>query len=176
MYHILAFLGRLGYNHHMFLDVDPLILALSGVIAVLAIIAIWLVLHSMQMTKKFDDILEKGNIKDFKDIFLKQKDKHAELEKQLKEAFLRVEHLEDVSRKTIQKTGIVKFNPFNETGGNQSFVLALLDNQNNGFVISSLFVKEGNRMYAKPIKDAKSEILLSKEEMSAIEKAIASFK
>ena len=53
-------------------------------------------------------------------------------------------------------------------GGNQSFVIALLDDKNNGFVISSLFIKEGNRVYAKAVKDGKSDYLLSNEEKEAI--------
>jgi len=57
-------------------------------------------------------------------------------------------------------------------GGNQSFVIALLDDKNNGFVISSLFIKEGNRVYAKAVKDGKSDHLLSDEEKEAINRAM----
>jgi hypothetical protein len=57
-------------------------------------------------------------------------------------------------------------------GGNQSFVIAFLDQKNNGFVISSLFVKDGNRVYTKEVKDGKSDHTLSSEEKEAIEKAI----
>lgn len=127
-----------------------------------------------QTNKKIDTLLEKGKIKDFKDVFLSQKEKHSELEDQLKEVFLKIKSLEDVCKITIQKTGVVRFNPFDNMGGNQSFVIALLDGKNNGFVISSLFVKEGNRVYAKSVKDGKSDHLLSKEEIEAIDKAIKS--
>jgi hypothetical protein len=57
-------------------------------------------------------------------------------------------------------------------GGNQSFVIALLDGENNGFVISSFFVKEGNRIYIKTIKDEKSDYPLSNEEKEALKKAM----
>jgi hypothetical protein len=57
-------------------------------------------------------------------------------------------------------------------GGNQSFVLAMLDNNNNGFIISSIFSEEGSRIYTKTIKKGKSDFSLSKEEIEAIEKAI----
>ena len=53
------------------------------------------------------------------------------LEKKVKEAFLKIENLESICEKTIQKTSIVRFNPFNESGGKQSFVVALLDDKNN---------------------------------------------
>jgi len=92
----------------------------------------------------------------------------------LKDAFLKIDNLENILSKTIQKTGIVRFNPFSDIGGNQSFAIALLDEKNNGFVISSLFVKEGNRVYAKAVKDGKSEHSLSNEEIEAIDRAISS--
>ena len=92
----------------------------------------------------------------------------------IKEAFLKIKNLEEISKITIQKTAIVRFNPFNEMGGNQSFVIAILDAKNNGFVISSLFVKDGNRVYAKAIKNCKSDHILSGEEKEAIEKALKS--
>ena len=54
------------------------------------------------------------------------------------------------------------------------FVVAMLDDKNNGFVISSLFGKDGNRVFAKPVKAGKSEYLLSKEELEALEQAMNS--
>lgn len=71
----------------------------------------------------------------------------------------------------VQKMEIVRFNPFEGVGGNQSFSLALLDGNDDGLVITSLYAREGNRIYAKPIKNGKSEYLLSEEEKEAIEKA-----
>ncbi len=95
--------------------------------------------------------------------------------KELKEEIERLsQEVEEIKRKnkfTIQKVGIVRFNPFKEMGGNQSFSLALLDEENNGVVITSLYSKEGNRIYAKPIIQEKSEYYLSKEEVEAIQKA-----
>lgn len=87
------------------------------------------------------------------------------------------EELKDLkrdSRFSIQKLGIVRFNPFKEMGGNQSFSLALLDGENNGIVITSLYTREGNRVYGKPIKNGQSEYLLSAEEKEAISKALNS--
>jgi hypothetical protein len=74
---------------------------------------------------------------------------------------------------TIKKIGIVRFNPFNNTGGDQSFAIALLNSTNSGIMISSLFLREGTRIYAKPIENLKSTYPLSKEEEAAIQKAIA---
>lgn len=74
----------------------------------------------------------------------------------------------------IQKIGIVRFNPFKETGGDQSFSIALLDGNNSGLVVTSLYTREKNRIYAKPIKQGEPEYQLSAEEKEAIVRAIDS--
>lgn len=72
----------------------------------------------------------------------------------------------------VQKIGVVRFNPFSDTGGNQSFTLALLDGQDNGFVLSTLHSRDQTRIYAKPVKGGKARGFdFSKEEKEAIQKA-----
>ena len=83
--------------------------------------------------------------------------------------------LEKDAESHIQKIGFIRFNPFTDTGGNQSFCLALLDKQNNGIIISSLHSREQTRTYAKAIKNGKTEGLeLSKEEKETLNKAKSS--
>ncbi len=72
----------------------------------------------------------------------------------------------------FQKMGFVRFNPFSETGGDQSFSLALLDAEGSGVVISSLHSRELTRLYAKPVKKNRSAgYELSEEEQRAIKEA-----
>jgi len=72
----------------------------------------------------------------------------------------------------IQKVGLVRFNPFSQTGGNQSFSLALLDGNNDGLVISSFHSREGTRIYAKMVKEGeRKKSSFSDEEKEAILKA-----
>jgi len=82
-----------------------------------------------------------------------------------------LDNLKRESKFSIQKVGIVRFNPFKEVGGNQSFSIALLDGNNSGVIITSLYSREGNRFYGKAIKNGQSEHLLTEEEKEAIEKA-----
>ena len=82
-----------------------------------------------------------------------------------------VEELKENGKWSLQKVGIVRFNPFREVGGDQSFSLALLDGKDSGLVITSLYTREGNRVYGKPIKGGLSEYSLSTEEKEAISKA-----
>ena len=94
------------------------------------------------------------------------------LEKNFSQLSQELENLKKESQFSVQKIGIVRFNPFKEIGGDQSFSIALLDGNNNGVVITSLYTRGGNRVYGKPIKAGLSEYLLSNEEKEAIEKAI----
>lgn len=72
----------------------------------------------------------------------------------------------------IQKVGLVRFNPFAETGGDQSFCLSLLDGEDSGLVISSLHSRETTRIYAKPVSKGKAAGYdLSAEEKQAVLKA-----
>ena len=81
--------------------------------------------------------------------------------------------LERESRRAFQRVGLVRYNPFEETGGNQSFALALLDADGNGWVLSSLHARSGTRIYAKTITAGRSEAALSTEEADAIRQATA---
>jgi hypothetical protein len=72
----------------------------------------------------------------------------------------------------IQKVGLLRFNPFKDTGGDQSFILSLVDGQNNGVIISALYSRSGTRWYAKRVKDGKGlEYDLSEEEKKALSQA-----
>lgn len=68
----------------------------------------------------------------------------------------------------VQNIGIKRFNPFGDTGGDQSFAVALLDAQADGIVISSIYSRNTNRIFAKPIKEGRSSYTLSEEEAEAI--------
>lgn len=72
----------------------------------------------------------------------------------------------------FQRVGIVRFNPFADTGGSQSFTVALLDKHNNGVVMTSLYARAGNRWYIKEVAAGRGiEYTLSREEEAAIKKA-----
>lgn len=100
----------------------------------------------------------------------------AELQIESNQRLGKIQHLQEAldqlkaeSRNHLQKIGLVRYNPFTDTGGNQSFVLAIMDKEGNGFVITSLHSREATRIFAKPIKEGKeSGYEFSKEEIQAI--------
>jgi hypothetical protein len=72
----------------------------------------------------------------------------------------------------IQKIGLIRFNPFKDTGGDQSFVLSLIDGNDNGALISGLYSRSGTRWYAKKVVNGKGvEHELTEEEKRALKEA-----
>ena len=86
----------------------------------------------------------------------------------------KVAKLEGEGALHIQRIGIVRFNPFADTGGAQSFSIALLNSANCGIVMTSLYGRNSNRWYVKEVRGGVgSDIALSKEEQEAIRNAVS---
>lgn len=84
----------------------------------------------------------------------------------------RISELEGIGAAAIQKIGFKRFNPFERTGGDQSFAVAMLDRGNSGVVISSLYTRDGVRVYAKEVEAGTSKHPLSEEEREVLEQAL----
>ena len=76
------------------------------------------------------------------------------------------------SRLNIQRVGLAKYNPFKETGGNNSFSLVLLDGNKNGIIITSLHTRERTRVYLKEVVSGKPKIELSDDEGKALKESL----
>ncbi len=106
------------------------------------------------------------------DILNKVVGKQAALDKKIDTIEKNVEGLIFDSKFYIQKIGLVRFNPFNDTGGDQSFILALTNFEDSGVVISGLHTRNGTRWYAKKVVKGKGvEHELSDDEIKAIKNA-----
>jgi cell division protein FtsB len=145
------------------------------VAVVLGLIFFWLVFLSVIFYNLYNHYqkLSKGLTKKGLKSVLEELLKNSEEEtKRVAELLEKIEKLEKENLFNIQKIGLVRFNPFSETGGNQSFSLALLDGQESGFVITSLHSREITRMYAKEVKKGKQvSYELSAEEKRAVKSA-----
>jgi hypothetical protein len=85
----------------------------------------------------------------------------------------RTKALEAIVPTAFQRVGLVRYNPFEDTGGNQSFALTIIDPRGDGLVISSLHARSGTRLYAKSIAGGTAETALSAEETEALRAALA---
>lgn len=148
---------------------------LLGLIILVAVVFMaWnLTLHwQVYQTSKRIKMLFKGTkVADLEGIIFEQIKRLRQTEKSLEELNDFCQYLEKMSLKGLQKISVVRFNPFNDTGGDQSFAIACLDAENNGFTLTSLFTREGTRIYSKPIRNSESTYPLTNEEKEAIEMA-----
>ena len=77
------------------------------------------------------------------------------------------------NKRHLQKVGFKRYNPFTDTGGDQSFTTAILDDLGDGIMISSLHSRENTRLYAKKVADGKvTGQVLSSEEQEVIKQAL----
>jgi len=83
-----------------------------------------------------------------------------------------IDRINERLAKALQKIHTIRFNPFRDQGGNQSFATCLMDENGDGVVISSLYSRDKVSIYAKPLKQGQSEHELSGEEREAIDKAL----
>ena len=85
----------------------------------------------------------------------------------------RVDMLESVTKISVQKVGFLRFNPFQDTGGDNSFVVALLDGEKNGVILSSLYTRDGVRIFAKKVEHGRTRYPLIDEEKKVLDETIA---
>jgi len=143
-------------------------------VIVLILLIIWNILLSLknwQIKKKLKIFFNGKNASDLEGVLFEEIKRLKKAESNIKELSDFSKKLKEVTDQSLQKVSVIRFNPFKETGGDQSFVIALLDSKDDGLIISSLFTREGTRVYTKPIKSGKSTYPLSKEEIEALEKA-----
>ena len=156
-----------------FLRTDTFLIIIL-LISVLSIIL--LILNHLKLTKlknEYSEFMKKlGNGKNIDENLKVYMDRVKKVEDLNKEIIQYCERLDKTVDTCIQKIGIVRYNAFKDVGSNLSFTLALLDNNNNGVVLNGIYSRDNSNIYAKPIKDGKSEYILSDEEKEAIEKAI----
>lgn len=156
-----------------FLRTDTFLIIIL-LITVLSIIL--LILNHLKLTKiknEYSEFMKKlGNGKNIDENLKVYMDRVQKVEDLNKEIIQYCERLDKTVDTCIQKIGIVRYNAFKDVGSNLSFTLALLDNNNNGVVLNGIYSRDNSNIYAKPIKDGKSEYILSDEEKEAIEKAI----
>lgn len=87
---------------------------------------------------------------------------------EVRRAIERCDQLEARLRRALQHVAVVRFNPFDDTGGDQSFSVAVTNADGDGFVLSGLHGRSGSRVYAKPVRGGTSRYALSKEEEQAL--------
>jgi hypothetical protein len=163
------------------IDLNALVAPYLGAVVVgLLILAAILVLvvlvqarRQSRLARRLAGLTRDGEGRSLEAILDAHLDKVLAVARELDELAARSALLESGARRAVQRVGLVRYNPFEDTGGNQSFALALTDGNGDGVVVSSLHARTGTRVYAKAITAGRSDSALSAEESEALRLALA---
>ncbi len=154
---------------------------LTGVTCVgfLCLVQIFLIVQLFRKTRQLDErqkmFLKGKRGADLEAVIVRHDQEIGTLDTEIQELFAITEKIQALALIGIHKVGIVRFNPFQDTGSNQSWSIALLDGDTTGIVISSLLSRESARVYAKPVvRGQAKDFPFTAEEKRAIELAQAS--
>lgn len=145
-----------------------------GLIAlVLLVVVIVQSLRLGRAVRAYRSLAGGGSDQSLADVLDKQVGRVETVGARLEELNRLASELEARSRTSIQHIGLVRFNPFDDTGSDQSFAIALLDDRRDGIVLSSLHGRANTRLFAKPVEGGTSSHTLSDEEAQAIRIAVS---
>jgi len=126
-----------------------------------------------KLNKRKNAKLAEGCVGDIVDCLTDQSNTLTKLEAQFQELCGSQSSLSCKLENCTQNVGIVRFNAFEDVGGEQSFALAMLDAKKDGVIISSIYGRQDTRLYAKGITAGEGERALSDEERRALQKALS---
>ncbi|HBM45798.1 MAG: hypothetical protein UT05_C0002G0044 [Parcubacteria group bacterium GW2011_GWF2_38_76] len=135
--------------------------------ALIALVAILLIL-AIRLEIRIRRLLRGNNVKDVEGTIVSALNDIEKLTDSKKEIEKEIQAIKTKIRRNIQTAGTIRFNPFGDAGGNQSFASAFLDDHGDGVVLSSLYARDKVSVFAKPIKKLKSDYELSGEEKEAM--------
>lgn len=139
---------------------------------VLLIITIVALVKISNLRKEYRLLMKGTNSKSIENLVYDFKDLSQKAYDRSETALDGIKLLNNQIENCVQKVGIVRFKAFEDVGSNQSYSIALLDNKSDGVIITSIFGRDMNTSYAKPINRGKSEYTLSEEEYLAVERAL----
>lgn len=143
-------------------------------IILMAVAFLWLVaitaflFYRFQRERNLTQALKKEKLAE---VLLQNEQKIESIEKRLQEIQHTLRVLESLSKSSFRRVGLVRFNAFEDMGGELSFSLALIDEWGNGFVVTSIQSRQEGRVYAKPLEGGESPFRLSEEEKEAVRRA-----
>ena len=150
------------------IDIGYILVGIVTVLLIVLILLIVLLVKYSNIKKRYDKFMKAKNASSLEDdmhgVFEDMKLLKTNTDRNKKDIRILYKNME----KTFQKLGIVKYDAFNQMGGQLSFSLALLDENNDGFIINSVHSSEGCYSYTKEIKNGTSPISLGAEEEQAL--------
>ena len=158
------------------MTLDPSALSLAVIVLALAIVGLtaWLLVlqrSESRLRSRLRRILSDNGSTGLDEVLAGQATRIEQLGTRVDALTALQRELETSTGRSLQKVGVVRFNPFQDSGGDQSFAIALLDQRGSGVVVSSLHGRAETRIFAKQVINGRSTHSLSDEEQQAIREA-----
>lgn len=157
----------------MFESIQPWI-GMATIILVIALLVYCVILHIRlgSLKKKYDFFMQGDNGASLERKLSVEVSEIRDAAKGLETMMTEQAAIRNIQSNTIQKIGFVKYNAFENIGNDLSFALTLLDGNNNGICISSIYGRNESRIFSKPIVKGKSLVSLSQEELESLNEAL----
>lgn len=152
-------------------DSDYIIIGLAAIVIILFILYIVNIVQISKLKKRYNIFMSGTTAKSLEDTLLKRLDQVDDLIAANSSNEKSINMLFDNMKCTFQKIGLVKYDAFQEMGGKLSFSLAMLNEEDDGFVINAVHSREGCYTYIKEIVGGNSIIVLADEEQEALDMA-----
>lgn len=151
----------------------PYIILSMAVIIVLLFIMIMILFKSIgRLENKYRKLMRGTNNKNLEEMLLEKIDNMEEVKEVSQKAISECERLEEKMKESIQKVAIMRYKAFEDVGSDLSFSIAMLDDKNDGVILTGIYGRQESTTYAKPIDKGISRYDLSEEELYVLNEAI----
>ena len=157
----------------MFESIQPWI-GMATIVLVIALLVYCVILHIRlgSLKKKYDFFMQGEHGASLERKLSVEVSEIRDAAKGLETMLTEQAAIRNIQSNTIQKIGFIKYNAFENIGNDLSFALTLLDGNNNGICISSIYGRNESRIFSKPIVKGKSLVSLSQEELESLNEAL----
>ena len=150
------------------IDITYLFLVMLILLLIFMIMTIVLLVKTNKLTKKYKRFMKGENAKSLENDIIEMFERQVEIEETLSKNSEDIKLLYKKFKKAFQKVSLTKYDAFNQMGGQLSYCLVMLDENNDGFIINSVHGADGCYSYTKEIRKGKSSIALSNEEQQTL--------
>ena len=148
------------------------IMAFAAVIVVMAIVQIIQAVKLRKMRRRYEAMMAGSGVEDLESLLIDLKTQSDMLEEGQREQQVLIETAQNKIRGMKSKVAVKRYNAFGERGNDLSFSLAIVDDNRNGIVLTSLHNRENSYIYSKPVEGGESQYPLSPEEKEVIAQAL----
>ena len=158
-------LSKMGLGN---IDITYLFLVMLILLLIFMIMTIVLLVKTNKLIKKYKRFMKGENAKSLENDIIEMFERQVEIEETLSKNSEDIKLLYKKFKKAFQKVSLTKYDAFNQMGGQLSYCLVMLDENNDGFIINSVHGADGCYSYTKEIRKGKSSIALSNEEQQTL--------